>query len=119
MTSPPPELEDEDLLSNPPLGALEDEASEVELVDDDPLDALEPLDDDDVPVDESDPEDFFADEYRSAYQPPPFKMNVELELICRLAVSSPHLGQVVNGGSTIRCSASHACAQAGEEHAYS
>jgi hypothetical protein len=34
----------------------------------------------------------FADEYRSAYQPPPFRMKFP-PLICRLAVALPHFGQ--------------------------
>jgi hypothetical protein len=34
----------------------------------------------------------FADEYRSAYQPPPFRMKLP-PLICRLAVALPHFGQ--------------------------
>lgn len=55
--------------------------------------------------------------YRSAYQPPPFKMNPAPPDTCRFAASAWQLGQVFNGASLIDCSASQACPQA--VHRYS
>jgi hypothetical protein len=58
----------------------------------------------------------FADEYRSAYQPPPFRMKLP-PLIWRCASGLPHFGQSFNGSAEIRCSASQAFPQA--LHTYS
>lgn len=49
---------------------------------------------------------FGVDEYRSAYQPPPFKMKLP-PLIWRLAVCSPHFGQTSSADSEIFWISSH------------
>jgi hypothetical protein len=70
-----------------------------------------------VDDDELDEEsDFFDDEYRSAYQPPPLRMKLP-PLICRLAVAWWHFGHSVSGASVIFCISSQALPQA--VHAYS
>ena len=43
------------------------------------------------------PPSLLADEYRSEYQPPPFKMKPPPREIWRLARGSPHLGQSLRG----------------------
>lgn len=54
------------------------------------------------------PDDLFEEElYKSAYQPPPFKIKPVPREICRLAVSSLHFPQALSGGSLIDCSVSH------------
>jgi len=60
--------------------------------------------------------DPLLDEYRSAYQPPPFRMKLAA-LICRLAVRCEHLGQISTAGSVILWISSHALLQA--EQTYS
>ncbi len=64
------------------------------------------------------PDDTLAlgDEYASAYQPPPFKMNVP-PLICRFADDLPHLGHTSTGASEIFWISSHAFLHS--EHTYS
>lgn len=49
---------------------------------------------------------FGVEEYRSAYQPPPFKMKLP-PLICRFAVDLPHFGQTWMGSSEIFWISSH------------
>jgi hypothetical protein len=61
---------------------------DVSFVSLDSLLSLEPLD--------SPPSSFFvgfAEEYESAYQPPPFRMKLP-PLICRFAVAFEHFGQI-------------------------
>ena len=56
--------------------------------------------------------DLFPEElYRSAYQPPPFRMNPVPREICRRAVSLWQLGHSLRGSSRIDCSVSHSCVQ--------
>jgi hypothetical protein len=43
----------------------------------------------------------FADEYRSAYQPPPLRMKLP-PLIWRLAVFCPHFGHVSDASAVMR-----------------
>lgn len=89
---------------------------DVDDVDDEEADEDEESDDDvdddsELPVflDESFPPDALLDEelYRSAYQPPPFKIKPVPREICRLAVSSLHFPHALSGGSLIDCSISH------------
>jgi hypothetical protein len=72
-----------------------------------------------LPDDSDDSDDLdlgFADEYASAYQPPPFKMKLP-PLIWRFAVAFAHAGQTSTGGSVIFWSSSQAFPQL--EHTYS
>ncbi len=57
------------------------------------------------------------EEYRSAYQPPPFRMNVP-PLISRLAVFAAHFGQASRAGSEIFWSSSHWLPQAVQAYSY-
>lgn len=85
------------MLAEPPEDE-EDDAADVLVV---LLDALpfEPLDDE--PPDEPPPPDLLLeDAYKSAYQPPPFRMKFP-PLIWRLALACPHFGQVSRGASEI------------------
>jgi hypothetical protein len=59
--------------------------------------------------------DGLAEEYRSAYQPPPFKIKVP-PLIWRLAVRWLHFGQTSVEGSEIFCSSSQALAQEAQRY---
>jgi hypothetical protein len=78
----------------PPLDEeLDEELDELEELDDELDDELDPLD-------EPEPESF-DDEYRSLYQPPPFRWNA-VAVITRSSLP-PHFSQVVLGGSLIDC----------------
>src|SRR5690606_21293586 len=48
----------------------------------------------------------FGEPYKSAYHPPPFRMNPAPPDTCRLAASALQLGQCRSGASLIDCSAS-------------
>jgi hypothetical protein len=60
---------------------------------------LAPCDPEALPA-PSPPLGFGDEEYRSAYQPPPFRMKFPPE-ICRLAVLLEHLGQISIGSAEI------------------
>jgi hypothetical protein len=101
------------------LGAVEDEPASVDFLDSPPLSGLESLLLD-VFFASPLPSSFlpgFAELYRSAYQPLPFKMKPAPPDTWRLAVSRWQLGQVVSGAALMRCSSSQACWQA--VHTYS
>ncbi|MFT3776458.1 MAG: hypothetical protein QM820_64785 [Minicystis sp.] len=106
-------LADDSLFAEP----LSDEPDEDDVLEDPPVD--EPEDPSDEPLEgllSDDP--LFEDElYRSAYQPPPFKMKPVPREICRRAVCWWQLGHSVSAASLMDCSNSHSCWQ--DEHAYS
>lgn len=115
LDDPPDEPPDDELAAGAALGAGDvDVEAGVELVEVDvelvELGVVEELDE----LDES---DFFADEYRSLYQPPPLRIKPPPPEICRRAVLLLQLGQVSIGFSVMRCSASQLWSQ--EEQAYS
>lgn len=92
-----------------PLSLEVDVVVEVALV---PLlDALE-LDDEDEPA-LSPPFLFDPPEYRSEYQPPPFKMKLP-DVICRRAVSLWHCAHSLIGSSVMRCTRSNSAPQASQ-----
>jgi hypothetical protein len=49
----------------------------------------------------------FCEEYRSEYQPPPFRMKFVPPLISRCAVAFEHLGHTSMGGAVMRWISSH------------
>jgi len=71
-----------------------------------------------LPLDPDEDPEFLGDEYRSAYQPPPFKMNPPPSEICRLAVARLHLGHFLRGSSFIDWVASHSCSQDVQMYSY-
>lgn len=76
---------------------------------------LDELDDVDGVEDELDDSDFLLAlllEYRSEYQPPPFRMNAAPPEIWRFAVFWLHLGHVSRGSAVMRCSSSQTFPQA-------
>lgn len=100
-----PEPPDEDELVD--VGAVLDEPPEDDAVDVDalavspdelPLALLEPEPPDDEPP--PPPDLLLEDEYKSAYQPPPFRMKFP-PLIWRLALACPHFGHVSMGAAEI------------------
>lgn len=97
VPEPPDEVLPEVLAAGAALDELPDDSLE-ELVELPPalLDELPP-----APLDAPEPPDLLLeDAYKSAYQPPPFKMKFP-PLICRLALACPHFGQVSRGASEI------------------
>ena len=86
----PPELPPEEPPDDPPAGAAGAAGLLSLVLDDEPLlGELSLL----LPPP-------FDDEYKSAYQPPPFRMNVP-PLSWRFAVFSPHFGHTWTGASVI------------------
>jgi len=48
-----------------------------------------------------------VDEYKSAYQPPPLRMNPMPSDTCRCALFFLQVGHFLSGGSFMECTASH------------